>query len=237
MPVSIDFITVTHRPDVARQLAESIELLMHGLGPARLTTIDGTTHDLFTGYNAGAAQTMSDLLAFVHDDVRFLGNRLTLERPIGLLSRPDVGFVGVAGSGVLSKDATWWGFRGPKGNLPACRGMITHPAPETDFGCHVDVWPHGPAAAFGRVLVLDGVLLMCHRRTFDRLGGFDAASYRGFHFYDIDITFRASLERLSNLAAPIPLLHQSGGKLTAEWEASRAVFLKKFGHLLPLGIR
>jgi hypothetical protein len=106
-----------------------------------------------------------------------------------------------------------------------------------DFGLVVDGWPHQYAIQFGQVLVLDGVLLMCSRRTFGQVGGFDDKNYKGFHFYDIDITFGASLANLVNLAAPIPILHGSIGGTDANWETNRAIFLKKYGHLLPASIK
>lgn len=231
----IDFITLSRRKDVPKQLASSIAMMMLQMHPWNLTVIDGDKHDLFTGYNRGAAETKGEFLAFVHDDVQFLGNPLTMARPLKCLENPQCGFVGIAGSRILRDDGCWWAQNTSIEVLANCRGMVAHTA-EGEFGLKFNVWPPG-SAYFGQVLVMDGVLLMCHRRTFEALGGFDEKNYTGFHFYDIDITFRAAMElKRVNLVAPIPLLHLSPGNTQSEWEANRDIFIRKFGHLLPAKI-
>src|SRR5687768_891880 len=70
----IDFITVSKDPVRVAALERSLHATFGPPGVWRLTPIDGAAHDLFTGYNAGAAQTSHDLLAFLHDDVLLLSN-------------------------------------------------------------------------------------------------------------------------------------------------------------------
>lgn len=226
----IDFICVSNRPEKQQKLAASIPLAIGDLSPWNLTVVDASEYDLFRGYNQGAAQTKGEILAFVHDDVQFLGNPLSMAAPLAALNDPQVGFVGPAGTRLLSRDAAWWIDNTSPGS-PNCRGAVVQ-TNTTRYGIHANVWPEGKGE-FGQVVVLDGVLLMCHRRTFERLNGFDGQTYNGFDFYDIDITFRASMEQLINLAAPILLLHDSIGATSQGWEANRQIFLKKFGHLLP----
>jgi hypothetical protein len=230
----VQFISLSRQRDNSDKLAKSISFIMGDLAPWNLIVVDGNQYDMFSGFNHGAGQAKGEVLVFVHDDVQFLGNPLTMATPLKLLEDPKVGFVGVAGTRLLEAGGCWWGRNVMRDVLASCRGMAWHRA-ENEFGLHVNVWPPG-GGQFGRVLVLDGILLMCHRRTFDRLGGFDDRNYQGFHFYDIDITFRAAQEKLANFAAPIPLLHQSDGPVREGWETNRQVFLRKFGHLLPASI-
>ena len=91
--------------------------------------MDGAHYDIFSGYNAGAAQGKGEILAFVHDDVQFLGNRLTLERSLNLFHSLDTGFLGVAGSRVLLEHACWW----QSNPHIHGRGMVCHPAVKRDF--------------------------------------------------------------------------------------------------------
>ena len=202
----IDFVTLSRHASNVEALERSIAAWLNGSRHAwNLLALDGNRHDLFSGYNLGASQGKGDLLAFVHDDVEFLGNALTVDRPLALLEAISTGFIGVAGSRLLPSNACWW-----QGNTQQeGRGMVIHLG-AGEFGWHCNVWP-APFGLFGRIAVLDGLLLICHRSTWERLGGFDAVSYRGFHFYDIDITFRACLAGLANFVVPIPLLHKSGG--------------------------
>jgi hypothetical protein len=228
----IEFITVSRTPVRVQSLRQSIALSMAGAFPHQLTVIDGNTHDLFTGYNTAAAQTTGEILIFIHDDVQLLANPLAFGRPLQLLQNPETGFIGAAGSRILDTTGKWWG-----GNLTReetfthCRGLIFHGA-QNEFGIHGLVWPGG-SAEFGQILVVDGVLLMCHRNTFNRVNGFDATTYQGFHFYDVDTTFRAHQLGLKNYAAPLPLLHASLGRYDEAWEKNRAIFAEKYKSALP----
>ncbi|HLN28151.1 MAG TPA: glycosyltransferase [Gemmataceae bacterium] len=230
----LDFITLSRDPGKVQQLTDGIEACMHGAGQEwNLQVVDGHQHDLFSGYNAGAEQTDGEILIFIHDDVQLLGNRHALRLPLELLQDPSTGFVGVAGSRTVLTDGGLWCRRE---TIAETRGMAGHPSPENEFGLHWNVWPHISCAVFGRVAVLDGVMLMCHRRTFDKLGGFAAGCYQGFHFYDIDITFRAALAQLANYAVPFPLFHASVGFPDEEWEANRLIFVSRFGSFLPFTV-
>jgi hypothetical protein len=228
----ISFITVGYRPDLLQALAASLRL---GAGsiPWELIAVDGTAFDLFRGYNHAARQAKGDILAFVHEDVQFLGNPLTLAKPIECLNDPRTGFVGIAGSMLLEATGQWWGGRLSHDEaFENCRGMVIHPSIH-EGGLQVNAWPE-KCGLFGRVLVVDGAWMMCHRQTFDRLEGFDEKTFTGFHFYDTDISLRASLAGLTNYVLPIPLLHLSPGQRDEKWEAARQLFIRKHASVLPL---
>ena len=227
----IDFITLSCDPGKIQTLSEGVEACAQGSGHEwAIQVVDGERYDLFSGYNWGAQRTHGEILVFVHDDVRLLANRCALRQALDLLEQAETGFVGVAGNRTVLADAGgWW----REETLADARGMAGHPSPENEFGLHWNVWPYLSCAVFGRVAVLDGVLLMCHRRTFDRLDGFAAACYQGYHFYDIDITFRATLAQLANYAVPFPLYHESLGFPDDQWETNRQIFLSRFGSFLP----
>jgi hypothetical protein len=230
----ITFIVLSRDPERLASLERS---LREGLGDRLgwcLLPVDGTRFDLFAGYNRGASLARGEVLAFVHDDVEFWGDPHSLRKPLERLADRATGFVGVVGTRLLGEDGNWSGVRSE------VRGMFASARPDI-FGMH---WHFGPpwlggnadpgrAGLFGRVVVLDGILLLCHRRAFDALGGFDDRTYRGFHFYDIDITFRATLAGLSNYASPIPLFHPSTNGPSPEWERNRRIFVSKFRAYLP----
>jgi len=230
----ISFVTLSRDAGKVRNLEASVRLALDSSIAWEIVVVDGTRHDLFTGYNAGAQRARGETLAFVHDDVMLLGNSLTVKRPLELLQDAATGFLGVAGSRAVPADGCWW-----RSAIGSTRGMAAHRG-ENEFGTHYNIWPwvdeQGQptrGAQFGRVAVLDGVLLMCRKATLLGLGGFDDKSYRGFHFYDVDITFRAAIAGLRNYAAPLPLMHFSQNDTGEGWEAARQVFLGKYAHLLP----
>ncbi len=228
----IDFITLSQNDAKVQTLTNSIVAWFEG-SPHQwnLIRLDGSKYDIFSGYNAGAEQGQGEILAFVHDDVQFLGNRMTLEKPLDLLRAPQTGFIGIAGTRVLLPHACWWESSPDSEG----RGMVCHPA-TGEFGIQWDIWPRQQVGRFGRVAVLDGVFLMCKRETWNQLGGLDTASYRGFHFYDIDATFRASQLGLINYAVPIPVFHNHVGMTTPDWYENQRIFLQKFGNYLPYSV-
>lgn len=229
----IEFITISRRSDLQQQLAASIPLAVGNLAQWNLTVVDGNKFNLAAGYNHGMSQTRGEILIFVRDGIRLMGNPLTFAPALQAIQEPRIGFLGVAGTRVLECHGCWWGYNQPE-SLNNCRGLIFQLC-EGDFATQVRTWP-GAAALFEQVVVLNGALLMCHRRTFEALGGFDAQNYGGQHFYDIDITFRASLAKLENHAALMPLIYLPPEHSDPEWEAGRQVFIRKFGNLLPARI-
>lgn len=226
----INWITVSNDPEKIRPLERSIQSAMGDL-PWTLQVVDGQQHDIFSGYNTGAAATTGDILIFLHHDVVILANNVAFEKPLALLEKPNTGFVGVAGAMRLNTAGTWWGDLPQPQVMAGCRGAVGCPD-QNPFGMNVLAWPGG-LAVFGQVLVVDGVFLMCHRRTFEKVGGFDSRTFKGFHFYDIDISLRAHLGGLKNYVAPLSLFHASTGNYDQVWEAARQLFVRKFAGRLP----
>jgi GT2 family glycosyltransferase len=226
---SISFITVSREEEKVQGLRESITSVFGHKGQQAwdLLVADGTAHDLFTGYNSCAKHAVGDVLVFTHDDVRFLCNERCFQKPLELLTKPFTGILGVAGTTVMPKNGKWWDSKEDE-----CRGMVAHPDLATQFGMHFNTWPH-MAAKFGRVVICDGVFLMCSRRVFDKLGGFDQEHYKGFHFYDVDFTIRAHIAGLQNWVAPIPLMHGSKGRPNENWEENRQHFMTRYEKNLP----
>jgi GT2 family glycosyltransferase len=222
----IEFITLSKDPVAVAALRRSIHLTCVDETPWNLTVIDGERFDLFKGYNNGIAQTKGDILAFIHDDAKLLGNFLTLAKPLELLRESSTGFIGVAGSQIINlSTGIWWGTDNEKLNS---RGLIYQFETSQPFGTVGVSWPN--SAYFGGAVVVDGVFMMCHRSTVEELGGFDEKTYEGFHFYDVDICYRAHIAGMKNYVAPIPLLHRSKGCYDEKWEKNRQLFVKKFNH-------
>ncbi len=224
----LTFITVSRDPEKVKKLQDNLGVVFR-VEPPELIVRDGNQEDLFQGYNRGAEDAANNLLCFIHDDVTILGNEATFGPLITLLNKPLTGAVGVAGSRHLPGHGAWW--RAPH---EECRGMAGHPSP--GGGIQWNCWPHG-AARFGPVAVLDGLFLACHRRTFNRLQGFAEKTYQGFHAYDIDFTFRATLAGLTNQVVPIPLFHNSHGQTNEGWETNMKIFRERYRDHLPYQLR
>jgi GT2 family glycosyltransferase len=234
-PDGWSFITVSHKPTLVETLRSSLSACMGSL-PWELVAVDGTRHDLFTGYNEGAGRARYDRLVFIHHDVVVLGNHVALEPLRQAIDDDTAGVTGVIGVRFLMPSGTWWG-----GNVPQqmtfglSRGMAMHPEPSAEMNVTWNDWPGG-LALFGQVIVVDGVVLACHRRTFNRLGGFDALNFKGFHFYDVDFSLRAHLLGLRNSVVPFPIRHASRGAYDEKWEACRQAFVRKHARSLPIAL-
>ncbi|HYT46225.1 MAG TPA: glycosyltransferase [Methylomirabilota bacterium] len=224
----ISFITISQSDEKVGALNQNLELVFGRSSPWELLVADGSELDIFQGFNKMAAEANGDNLIFLHDDVRLLCNRECFDKPFELLSKPFTGIIGAAGTVYMPADGCWW-----KAPHTDCRGAVYHPSKtDTIFGVHLNAWPH-MTARFGETLICDGVLLMCSKRTFNKLEGFDEGTFKGFHFYDIDISLRAHLHGLQNYVAPIPVLHNSYGFTNENWEENRLRFISKHKKILP----
>ena len=81
------------------------------------------------------------------------------------------------------------------------------------------------------VQALDGLFLAARCELFERVA-FDAQTFDGFHFYDIDFSLRAHRAG-ARLAVCQDLLveHQSRGEFNDTWRRYAARFLEKFPEL------
>ena len=188
---------------------------------------------IFAAYSAGVGSLQpeqDDIVMLVHDDVAFDGSPAALRQSLQRhLAYPGVGFVGAAGTRRLQPELVWW--RG-QSDMTTLAGM-----------CHHGLRPSDPASfrsffgPFGRVVVLDGVLLAATGRTL-RSVRLDAPAGLGdvWHFYDVSYTLQAHVAGLVNLALPLGLRHASRGQTGAAWEAARAVLARRLRVLLPLSV-
>lgn len=182
------------------------------------------------GYSCGLELAQDcDVLVFTHTDVRMWAGRTLWKQMIVKSLTPGVGFVGVAGSRRLMPHAMWWdsGTIPTSPPWPATSGAVAHMQNGYEY-----MTAFGP---YGEVLVLDGVFLACSWTTIKSLSQMSNSEY-GFHFYDIDMTFRAHLKGLTNYTVPLPLFHGSVGEIGEEWKHSRRLFLERYGARLPLTI-
>src|SRR5438477_9959276 len=127
MPSMIDFIALSNDDSPARSLEQSLHQALGGdawRGRWQFSVVDGTTHDLFTGYNTGARQTSGEILAFIHHEVLVLGNAMTFDRPLRMLQEEAVGFIGVCGSTRLNSQGSWWGDMPAPQVMSFCRGLV-----------------------------------------------------------------------------------------------------------------
>ncbi len=87
------------------------------------------------------------------------------------------------------------------------------------------------AGVIGGMRTLDGVFMAMRREVPERVR-FDAETFDGFHFYDLDFCHRAALSGLRlAVTTNIVALHESVGRFDAEFERYAARFRAKYPDL------
>lgn len=196
--------------DLQREMANEPWELVH-IADAR---------SLNDGYARGLQRARGELIVLCHDDIGILTRRFAA-RLRAHLGRFDL--VGVAGTDRLSGPKWFW--TGP----PHTHSWVSQP--------HASQWLCGLAGAYGPVIAgaqaLDGVFLAARRGALEQLG-FDRDTFDGFHFYDLDLSWRAHQAGLRcGIALDLLIWHASGGNFAASWQHYAQRFLDKFPQLQP----
>ncbi len=173
---------------------------------------------LCEGYQRGLEASRHELVVFSHDDVELVSPAPfdALERA---LAKHDV--VGLVGSRLMAGPGFAWA-----GN-PFLHGGVAYPPATPAAGWKATIYSL-ETGIVGGMQVLDG-LFFAARRDAARSIGFDAATFDGFHFYDIDFTYRAHLAGLSvAVTTGIAAIHASTGQFGATWLHYADRFRAKF---------
>ena len=172
---------------------------------------------LCEGYERGLRATRHAIVVFSHDDVELLS-----PRPFDALARAlrHHDLVGVVGSTTVSGPAVGWAGH------PHLHGSVAYPV-AGNGGCDATVFSL-QGGVIGGMQALDGLLIAARREAALAIG-FDARTFDGFHFYDLDFTYRAHLARLRvAVTTEVSALHASGGTFDGEWRRYAARFREKF---------
>ncbi|AZI21186.1 glycosyltransferase [Chryseobacterium taklimakanense] len=164
-------------------------------------------------YNKGAKKARFENLLFLHEDVRFdslnWGNILVDK----YFQLPNVGILGLAGDKV--KFHLPYGFS--SGLMNSGYMFVKHrEGDEKHF-----LIPETPL----KVKPMDGVFLAMKKNVWQDLK-FDER-LKGFHFYDLEITMRASEKYQNYLVHDIGFFHFSTGNFGTEWVKACIKFNKR----------
>ncbi len=199
------------RTDLERELADEAWELVH---------IDDA-QSLCEGYARGLARSRGELVVLCHDDIGILSRRFA-QRLRERLAQHDL--IGVAGSDRLTGPTWFW--CGP----PHTYSWVCQP--------NAAGWLLGLLGSAGPVIenaqALDGLFLAGRRNALLQLG-FDATTFDGFHFYDLDLSWRAHHAGLRcAIALDLLLWHASGGDFQGSWRGYAERFQQKFPELAPV---
>ena len=186
---------------------------------------------IFSGYKKAfdkADPKDKDIFVLCHDDIEIKEEPKDILKAINLANAEGHGFVGVAGTKLLDKDAVWWNQERWAKGLHS--GKVYHVNKEgvpypTEYGPR------------NKVVVLDGLFLAASAKTLREVE-LSKPSYlkRDWDFYDLHYTMTAHKLGLINMTIPLTITHHSSGELVGRegWNENRLAFIEE--HDLPIGI-
>lgn len=185
-------------------------------------------YNIFEAYNLGVERACGQYLCFMHEDLIFRrkGWGEVIER---VLSRKEVGALGVAGGHVVFNQLDWrfYGF----GDVYLIQGNTSvEPHPIYYHSSHTRSNNH---KGLRHVAVIDGVW-MCMRKELFNIIRFDEQTFHDFHLYDSDICMQINKQGYGVYVTHDVLLeHRSEGTFSEDFQHSLNLFFKKWGDSLP----
>jgi hypothetical protein len=176
-------------------------------------------YSIFSAYNKGVALSQYDTLCFMHDDLVFESSNWG-SIAINQLQN-NVGAVGVAGAPYYATlPGAWW-----SGGI-----ICQHISGQKDYAYTKTINNALP------VVVLDGLWLCIKKELFKTIS-FDEISFKGFHFYDIDISLQIQNLGYDILSLyNITIRHSSAGNLDQIWLQNALILQKKWKKSLPFSV-
>jgi len=217
-----------------KNLSKTTEKLLSYLSSCNVDTkILVGSKSIFSGYQKAFEHVKpedNDIIILCHDDIEILSSRDTFAKALShRLVDSKTGFVGVAGTTLLSKDATWWNHQ------------LWSQGKHRGFVFHGDNLESSQSTYYGqndKVIVLDGLFLAATAKVIRDIGLEKPEYLKGdWDFYDIHYTFTANQKGYNNYTVPIFILHNSFGNLAGResWHDNRERFINK--HSLPKEIK
>jgi Glycosyltransferase like family len=215
------------------RLGGRISVIICSITPARLDAmraqlsrlLDGESWELIhiddarslsEGYNRGIDRATGELLVLCHDDIEIMCDDFAAKLRTYLYHYD---LIGVAGATRVT--GPMWGWAGP----PFVAGWVGHPLDEHRSMALV-AGMFGPCVPGAQTL--DGLFFAARRSLFDQIR-YDADTFDGFHFYDLDLSYRAALGGARcGICLDISIYHESHGRYNEVFAKYAERFCNKF---------
>ena len=167
----------------------------------------------------------NDQVIMCHDDIEILLSEEIFNRVLSQhLENPLTGFVGVAGSQMITHEASWYTCS-QKHNSGG--GVVYH---GKDLKSMIPSF-YGTSR---KAVTMDGVFLASTGRVLNTINLGMPKNFIGkWDWYDAIYTFQAYKKNLKNVIAPILLRHESGGRYPKEWHLDKPKFVELFNDDIP----
>lgn len=183
---------------------------------------DGVSLTEIYGDVVDSKEIHTDVVVFVHDDVKFLRDGWGAELLRMFKEHEDYGIIGVAGSAEFNSEAAWW--RNKK-----IYGQVLH---RHDGQSWLSAYSPLLDKDLEEVCVVDGLFFaVCRPRlahNFDK-------SFKGFNFYEIDLCLANFFSKKCKVGVTtnIRVAHESMGELKQNWYENRDLLNEKYKGKFP----
>lgn len=181
-------------------------------------------YSIFEAYNMGVAQSRYPYLCFMHDDIEYTTANWGL-RVMEYFGNAQTGAIGIAGGPyAATMPGSWWAAGYGSMYILPPDPNVTEPNVSSTYK---------EQAHKHEVLLLDGVWFCIRKSLFDRIS-FDSKNFKGFHFYDVDISMQIIQSGYKLFAiTDILIRHFGKGDINLNWCNNAMVFNKKWQASLP----
>ena len=189
--------------------------------PWELIHIDDA-HSLSEGYDRGIDRASGEIVILCHDDIEIFCDDFAAKLRTYLFH---CDLIGVAGATKLA--GPMWSWAG----APYVWAWVGHPL-EDNRSMALCWGLYGPLVVGAQTL--DGLFFAARKSLFDRVR-YDAETFDGFHFYDLDFSYRAALAGARcGIGLDITIFHESLGHYDTVFEKYAERFCQKFPEARPL---
>ena len=182
-------------------------------------------YSLSQAYNMILEQAEHDIVVFCHDDLEFDTTGWVYKIKSHFDKNPEYGIIGLAGSKYMPKSGMWWEVQ------PTMYGIVNHKHEGKKWESK---YSKDIKNKIEPTLMVDGLFFAVHKQRIKT--NFDE-SVTGFHFYDVDFSFRNYLQGVKvGVCTDIRVTHLSIGQTNEKWEENRKIFAEKYQDILPVDI-
>jgi GT2 family glycosyltransferase len=226
----LSLIICSRNQDLLTQLKENIHTTIRC--EYELIIIDNShnTYSIFEAYNEGVKRARYAYLCFMHEDVLFhtlnWGNKLISH----FHSDNSVGLIGVVGTHFMPKTLSYWCDT----TLISGR-LIQGQAINNEYtNVLVEHTQYTHEKNFIEAAAIDGFWFAIKRDLFNDIA-FDEKLYKGFHFYDMDISMQVtSINYKIIIVMDILIEHFSYGNGGPGFRSAQKLFFKKWNGVFPV---
>jgi hypothetical protein len=184
------------------------------------------TKPLTEVYNLLAERAKYPYYCFIHEDIQFQTKNWSAFLLQAFELNKETGLVGIAGSKYKSRTPSGWSTGLP--DLDFCN--IFHKGKNGNI---IRLYSNPSQVSFENVVNVDGVFMAIRKEVWDT-ARFNQDLLKGFHLYDIDISFQVAKNWNIVVIFNIDILHLTeGGNFGNEWVEYTLKWHKHFSKDLP----